>query len=322
MVSSGAVGAGARYFLNGEKPASLEQKQACASIGQPVLMSIYKDYYNSGGILVGQILLTGDVITNRERFLNARNTFQELLKKSVLPIVNENDTTSVEEIKFGDNDNLAVNVAGIIDADACFIMTDVDGLYQNYGKENQELLKTVDKIDESVEKLIVNEKSRFSTGGMFSKINAAKKSLALGIPLVILPAHSENSLRDYVLKKRISGTTFQTGKSKVKAKKKWIFLHFRETGKIQIDEGAKEALLKGKSLLSVGIKEIASPFERGSVVGLYYQEEKIGKGIINYSSADILKIKGLSSDKIESVLGYTNGSEMIHRNNFIATAVF
>jgi len=316
LVSSGAVGTGAKIIHNSVKPKALNLKQACASVGQPVLMSIYREFFNRFGIEVGQILLTGDVITNRERFLNAKNTFLTLLKKSVLPIVNENDSVAVDEIKFGDNDNLSVNVAAIVEADTVLILTDIDGLYKNFGEPDQEIISDVDKIDSSIESLVKDSKGGFSTGGMFSKISAAKKCSALGVHLAILPGHHEKILLDYLLENKKLGTTFHPN-VKLRSIKKWLFLHFKETGKIIIDQGAKDALLKGKSLLSVGIKEISGKVHRGDIAGVYFQENKIGKGMLNYSHEELLKIQGQSSDKIESILGYTNGTEVIHRDNFI-----
>lgn len=316
LVSSGAVGAGAKILLNSAKPKTLDVKQACASVGQPVLMSIYREFFNQYGIEVGQILLTGDVITNRERFLNAKNTFTTLLKKKVLPIVNENDSVAVDEIKFGDNDNLSVNVAAIIEADGIFILTDIEGLYKNFGEDGQELLHEVKEINEEIESMVKDSKGGFSTGGMYSKIASAKKSSTLGISLTILPGHQDNSLLDIILHHKRLGTTFYPS-AKIKSKKKWLFLHFRESGKIMIDKGAKEALLKGKSLLSVGIKNIQGKFNRGDIVGVFLGEEKVGKGIVNYSYEELLKIQGQTSDKIEKILGYDSENEVIHTDNFI-----
>jgi len=316
LVSSGAVGTGAKILLNSVKPKTLDLKQACASVGQPVLMSIYREFFGKMNVEVGQILLTGDVITNRERFLNAKNTFEALLKKKVLPIVNENDSVAVDEIKFGDNDNLSVNVAAIIDADGVFILSDIDGLFKNFGEENQELIDEVHEINQNIKDLIKTTKGGFSTGGMFSKISAAQKSLTMGIPLVILPGHKDNILLNLILHQKKAGTTFLPI-SKINQKKKWIFLHYREQGKIAIDRGAKEALLKGKSLLPVGIKDVSGKFKRGDIVGIYYDSLKVGKGICNYSSEELLKISGISSDKIEKVLGYPDMCEAIHTDHLI-----
>jgi glutamate 5-kinase len=320
LVTSGAVGTGAKILLNGVKPHTLSLKQACASVGQPVLMSIYRDFFDFYQISVGQVLITGDVVNERERFLNARNTFFELLDKGVLPIVNENDTVSVEEIKFGDNDNLAVNVAAIAEADIVFILSDVEGLFADFGTEKQSLIQEVREINSQIESLIVESSGKFSTGGMGSKITAAKKSVAMGIPLVILPGYLENSLLSYLIDDLKNGTTFLSS-PKVKGKKKWLFLHFKETGKITIDNGAKNAIIKDRSLLSVGIKSIEGRFEKADMVGIYFDEKKIGKGLCNYSSTELLKISGHPSESIEKILGYTNGNEVIHRDNFILNII-
>ncbi len=316
LVSSGSIGAGAQVFLNSTKPNTLALKQACASIGQPILMSLYRKYFAQHNINVGQILITGDVVTNREQYNNARSTFFELIKKNVLPIVNENDSVAVDELKFGDNDNLAVNVAAIIEADAVIILTDIDGLYKNFGQENQALIHSVEKIDEEIESLVVKTKGNFSTGGMLSKILAAKKSTAIGIPLIILSGDEDNILIKYLSNKKELGTTFLSQK-KIKSRKRWLYLHFKEKGKVFIDQGANQALKKGKSLLPVGVLSVEGNFLKGDIVSVYYEDKNLGKGIIEYSSNELKQIKGNSSQKIEAILGYCNNVQVIHTDNII-----
>ncbi len=314
LVSSGAVGAGARFLLDGAKPKTLSLKQACASVGQPILMTMYRDFFKSHHIEVGQILLTGDVLSCRERFLNARNTFFTLLKKGVLPIVNENDSISVEEIKLGDNDQLAVAVGSIVEADMNFILSDIEGLYENFGTPHQKILSQIKKITPEIESLVVEKKGGFSTGGMASKIMAAKKSLHLGIPLAILPAYKEKVLENYLTGSEILGTTFY-GKSKLRGKKKWLSLYGQEAGTIEIDLGAYKALKAGKSLLAVGIILAQGDFKVGDTVGIYFEQQKLGKGLSNYTAHEINRIAKQNSEQIESLLGYQRGEEVIHRDN-------
>jgi glutamate 5-kinase len=318
LVSSGSIGAGAQLLLNGAKPDTLALKQACAAVGQPILISIYRDFFRFYGIRSAQVLMTGDVIGNRERFLNARNTFFTLLQNGVVPIVNENDTVSVEEIRFGDNDNLSVNVAGLVEADACFILSDIEGLYRNFGSENAQLIHQVEIIDEEIEKLVTGTKSLHSTGGMESKLSAARKSAQMGIPLVILPGYREKVLEEYLAGKKKIGTTF-FHRTPLKSRKKWLFLNNQEAGTVSIDAGARGALLKGKSLLPIGIQEVEGDFSRGDLIGVVFENENLGKGITNYSSRELLKIKGLNSDKITETIGFSSGNEAIHRNNLILT---
>ena len=319
LVSSGSVASGANLLLKSQKPNTLALKQACASVGQPVLMAFYRHFFEPLGLQVGQILLTGDIIASRERYINARNTFFELLKKRVLPIVNENDSVSVDEIKFGDNDNLAVNVAAITEADGVFILTDTDGLYADFGTEKQTLLQNIKGITEEIESLVVDTKGHFSTGGMWSKIKAAEKAHLLGIPLIIVNGKKENILLEYLLDKKQPGTTFWP-QEKIRSRKKWLYLHFLESGKIYIDEGAKNALLSGKSLLSVGIKSVEGNFNKGDMVEVLFEDKKIGKGLVNYSAKSLSAICGIPSDLIVEKLGFENGKESIHRDNFILIA--
>lgn len=317
LVSSGAVGAGAQRLLNGQRPNTLEMKQACAAVGQPILISLYRHFFEFYGYEVGQILVTGDVINERVRFLNARNTFFSLLQKKVIPIVNENDSVSVDEIKFGDNDNLAVNVAAVVEADACFILSDIEGLYKNFGQAEQELVREVHKIDDSIHAMVSHKKGGLSTGGMESKLSAALKSTKLGIPLIILPGYQEGILEDYFKKKKKPGTTFVAIPPSLKSKKKWIFLNFQETGIVKVDKGAYHALQEGKSLLPVGIETVEGNFERGDMVEVFYQDHCIGKGLVNYSSVELEQIKKLQSENIEKVLSNADENEAVHRDNFI-----
>ena len=320
LVSSGSIGAGSGILLDGAKPKTLALKQACAAAGQPILMSLYRSFFDFYHIQVAQILMSPDVINQRENFLNARNTIFTLISKQVLPIVNENDSVSVEEIQFGDNDNLAINVSALIEAEACFFLSDIDGFYKNFGTENQEIIHEVYDINDEIKNHIKKKKSGFSTGGMESKLIAAKKAIELGIKLVILPGNSDDALLNYILNNDKIGTAFYS-QTKLKSRKQWLYLHFKREGKIFIDEGAKDALLKNKSLLPVGLEEIQGKFLRGAIVDVYYKNNLIAKGMSNYASEDLKKIKKQKSENIEKVLGFSYGSEAIHKNNLILTIV-
>lgn len=317
LVSSGAVGSGASLILNGKIPRTIELKQACAAVGQPILMSLYRSFFDFYNIKVAQILLTSDIVKIRERFVNARNTINTLISKKILPIVNENDTVSIDELKFGDNDNLAVNTAVISDADLCIILSDIDGLYKNYGTENQERISIVEKIDDNIRSFIAKKNTSHSTGGMESKINAAEKSIKMGIKFAILGSKTPDSLTRYILNKENIGTTFLP-EEKINSKKKWLYLITTQTkGQIYIDEGAFNALKNNKSLLPAGVIEIKGEFKKGDPIKIMFKKEEVGRGISNYSSNEIKLIKKNPSTNIEKILGYTNGDEIVHKDSII-----
>ncbi|HOJ49601.1 MAG TPA: glutamate 5-kinase [Spirochaetota bacterium] len=317
LVSSGAVGAGASVMLNGKIPKTMALKQACAAIGQPILMSLYRQFFEFYNINVAQILLTSDVVKMRERFINARNTINTLLSKKILPIVNENDTVSIDEIKFGDNDNLAVNTAVISDSDICIILSDTDGLYKNYGTDSQERIKIVEKIDDKIRSFIIKKPGSLSTGGMESKINAAEKSIKMGIKFVILGSKTPDGLIRYLINNEDLGTTF-VPEEKIASKKKWLFLiTHNPKGQIYIDEGAFLALKNYKSLLPAGVLDISGSFKKGDAVRIIFNANEIGRGISKYSSEELKLIKKNPSSNIEKILGYTNGDEIIHRDDII-----
>jgi len=285
-----------------------------AAVGQNELMNRYSRFlkpYHSA-----QILLTREDLSQRQRYLNVRNSLSTLWYWNVLPIINENDSVSVEEIKFGDNDQLASLVANLINADLLLILSDVDGLHSS----EKEIISVVEKITPKIRELALKEKGDLSKGGMFSKIQAAKIATDSGIPTVIANGR-ENNIVEKVIK-REKGTLFLPQKKRVKARKSWIGFSSLPSGNIIVDEGAKEAVVKKeKSLLCSGIIAIEGEFKTSDVVRILDKNKKeLGRGLVNYSSEDIGQIKGLQSKQIEAKLGHKYYEEIIHRDNLYCRA--
>lgn len=319
IVSSGAIAAGMGKLGLKRRPVEIKMKQAIAAVGQSSLMWAYEKVFAEKGIKVAQVLLTTDVFSDRARYINSKNTLLTLLSLKVIPIINENDTVAIEEIRFGDNDQLAALVASLLEADRLAILSDVDGLYNGDPRDSKSVLvKRVDEITPEIEKMAGDSGSMVGTGGMYSKLLAAKKAMSSGIFVNIL-----NGKRPGILVEIISGkphgTEFIPSKERLSAKKGWIAYSVKAKGRLIIDEGATNALLhKGKSLLPSGIVEIEGRFESGDpVYCLTAAGERIAKGISNYSSQDINKIKGKKTTEIESVLGYRYSDEVIHRDNLV-----
>jgi len=271
---------------------------------------------------VAQILLTGDGLTSRKRYLNARNTLHTLLSWKVVPIINENDTVSVEEIKFGDNDNLSAMITLLMNADILINLTDIDGLYTKDPRvfPDARLIPAVDGIRKEIEKFASDIPGALGTGGMSSKIKAARKVTTAGIPMVI----AKGTKPDILIKLfsgEEHGTFFVPKKEKLTNRKCWIGFNLKPKGLLRIDKGAAKALLeRGKSLLPSGIVGVEGEFDAGAAVEFKNGDgEIIGTGLVNYSSADIRKIMGLQTNKIEEQLGYKPYDEVIHRDNLTIT---
>ena len=318
IVSSGAVAAGMLRLGFTSKPSEIRLKQASAAVGQSILMATYEKSFAHYHKKIAQVLLTREDLSNRGKYLNAKNTLLTLLSFQVIPIINENDTVSTEEIKFGDNDQLAALVAGTIDADRLVILSDVDGLYSANPLTNPEarLIKEVHKIDDSIESMAGGSSSQVGTGGMYSKVLAAKKAIAYGIKVNIISGKKKGLLRDLINGIEV-GTTFLPQPRSISSKKGWIAFATRPKGTLVIDDGAVRALVKaGKSLLPSGIKAVEGDFEAGDAVRcIDLNKRKIAKGIVNYSSQDIKRIMGQQTEQIEEVLGYKYADEVIHRDN-------
>jgi len=318
IVTSGAIGAGlGRLKLQG---GSIREKQALASIGQGHLMSIYEKFFRKHKRLVAQVLLTSDDLAQRQRYLNARNTLLTLLSLGVVPVVNENDTVAVEEIKFGDNDRLSALVASKVEADQLVILTDVDGFFSAdpRAEKKVKLIREIEAITPELEEKASGRGTQRGTGGMVTKLEAARIATASGITMYIANGNKEKVLKK-IWNGENPGTKFLPGKAKIVSRKRWIAFDTRIEGKIAVDEGAKEALLKrGKSLLPSGISQVEGRFSTGACVAVVDMEGKeFARGLTSYSSDEIEKIKGKKTSEIEKTLGYKDYDEVIHRDNLV-----
>ena len=320
LITSGAILAGNEYLNINVKNTNIIKKQVLSSLGQIKLMTIYSEFFQEKNILVSQLLLTNDIFQDRKRFLNARATILELLKMNIIPIVNENDTVSIDEIMFGDNDILASKVASMVDAEFLILLTDIDGLYNGNPKKNKNA-KLINLISEKEfdSKILSDTDDNTSAGGMTSKIYAALNVSKFGIPTIIANGMKKNIINKIFSYKDI-GTMIVPSDKFVKNRKKWIGIGLKTSGKIFIDDGAASAIIhKGKSLLPSGIKKVQGTFEKGQQVVIINDSnsENIAKGLISYSSTELNKIIGKKSSQIESILGYKYSDEIIHRDNLI-----
>ena len=323
LVSSGAMASGVKKIGLSARPDELPKRQAVAAVGQAGLMMEYEKAFGRYRLKVAQILLTSEDLSNRKRYLNARNTLNTLLAWRVVPIINENDTVWVEEIKLGDNDNLAAMITLLMDADLLINLTDIDGLFNRDPRvyPDAELITTVTRINQDTEKYAGEIPGALGTGGMTSKIKAAKKVNSAGVPMVIARGDRPNILLKLFSGQK-HGTFFIPQKQRLTSRKCWIAYSLKPKGIITIDEGAVKAILKnGKSLLPSGIVAVKNDFGVGSPVEFQNQRnESLGIGLVNYSSNDINKIKGLKSSRIKQVLGHKSYDEVIHRDNLAITA--
>lgn len=317
LVSSGAVGAGLSYLTTYKRPMNMRQKQACAAVGQVALVHIYRKFFSEYGKDIAQILLTKADIADRERYLNARDAFFELLEHDVIPIVNENDAVVTDEIKVGDNDTLSALVSNLVDGDLLIILSDIEGLYDKNPLSDQgaKLLSIVEKIDEDIINSAGGAGSALGTGGMVTKLKAAEIVTTFGSDMIIAKG-SEDNILNRLIHGEALGTLFIKNDRILNAKKQWINYGASEMGTVVVDEGAKKAILNNKSLLPVGITEIKGNFKRGAIVEIADEHMNvIAKGITNYDASDLSKIKGVHSQKIQEVLGYNSYNEAIHVNN-------
>lgn len=319
MVSSGAIAAGVGKMKT-TKPKTISEQQAAASVGQCSLILAYEKAFARHSYKVAQVLLTRDDLSHRRRYLNARNTIFTLLNWGIIPIINENDTVVVEEIMFGDNDNLSAMIANLIEADLLVMLTDIDGLYDKDPRRNKKakLIPLVEKIDHGVEKCANAIASTFGRGGMLSKVQAAKKVSMAGIPTIVANGTKRHVLRQIFDGKEV-GTLFLPQKQKISSRKHWIAFTIPSKGEITIDDGAKTVIIhNGKSLLPSGILKVKGKFGIGSAVQCLDRNGfKIGTGLVNYSSSDIEKIRGHKTSEIEGILGYKYHDEVIHRDNLM-----
>ena len=323
LVSSGAMASGVKKIGLPGRPDELPKRQAVAAIGQAGLMMEYEKAFGRYRRKVAQILLTSEDLSNRKRYLNARNTLYTLLSWKVVPIINENDTVWVEEIKLGDNDNLAAMITLLMDADVLINLTDIDGLYTKDPRTypDAELISTVSTISKETEKMAGDIPGALGTGGMISKIKAARKINSAGVPMVIARGDLPNILLKLFAGQN-HGTYFIPKKQRLASRKCWIGFSLKPKGVIKIDDGAVQALLKkGKSLLPSGITAVQDDFGIGAPVEFQNRNnETLGIGLVNYSSTEIKKIMGLKSNHIKQVLGHKSYDEVIHRDNLAITA--
>jgi len=315
IVSSGAIAFGQSYLKIKKKKIKLEMSQAIASVGQIHLVNEFQKLFNKNKIKIGQILITPDDTEQRRRALNARRTFENLFKLGAIPIVNENDTTATTEIKYGDNDRLAARVAQIIGADTLIIFSDVDGLYDNSTKRKV-LIKEIKELDRKIYSLANKNINAYGSGGMMTKLEAAKICMNSGCQMFIANGQNLNPLRR-MLNDKIY-TSFMPKISTLHARKKWIISSLSSSAKILIDAGAAKAILNGKSLLPAGITKVHGDFKKGENILIVDEKgNDLARGLSSFSSTEINKIKGLQSHQIENVLGYSSKSEIVHKDDMV-----
>lgn len=319
LVTSGAIGVGFHRLGFARRPRSLPEKQAAAAVGQGMLVHMYEKFFAEYGVTVGQVLLTREDFADRRRFLNARNTLYALLRLGAVPVINENDTVAVEEIKLGDNDNLAALVAGLIDADLLILLSDIDGLYDADPRRcpGARLIDQVHNITPEIENLAGGAGSGVGTGGMTTKLQAARVAMHSGMATVLARAGEKDVVRRVLAGEKL-GTVFWP-QHRLENKKRWIAYSACIHGRVHVDEGAARALLKqGKSLLPSGITRVEGDFEMGNTVSVIDPRGvEIARGIVNYAAAEVDRIKGRRTDEIARILGHKDYDEVIHRNNLV-----
>jgi glutamate 5-kinase len=319
LVSSGAIAHGMRALGLTKRPATIPLQQACASIGQNKLMQMYEKYFASHGVIIGQVLLTWDDLRSKKRYLNLRNTFFQLLDCGAIPIVNENDSVGVEEIRFGNNDVLAAQVALLTQADLFVNLTDVGGLYDKnpHADKSAKHIPVVTEFSSSVHKLASEKKSEISVGGMSTKLKAAEMVTRAGI-FALVGDGFDKRLTDLLISED-SATLFLPQKHKMSSKHRWIAFSGQSSGSLIIDDGAQRAIKNlGKSLLPAGVKGIRGSFKSGDMVDISTLDGKtLAKGLVNYSADEILKIKGMKSTEIKNILGKKEFDEVVHRDNMV-----
>ena len=314
IVSSGAIALGQKYLKIKEKKIKLEMSQAIAAIGQIHLAGEFQKLFDKYKIKTGQILISPDDTERRRRAINVRRTFDNLFKLNAIPIVNENDSTATAEIKYGDNDRLAARVAQIIGADILIIFSDVDGLYDK--SKSKKIIKNIELIDNKITSLIEKTKNSYGSGGIITKLDAAKICMNSGCHMFIANGKKDNPISNMIKNERF--THFFPKVSTLDAKKKWIIGSLNSNGKIKIDDGASKALRNGKSLLAAGITRIDGFFDKGENVLVLDQDgNQLARGLSSFSSDEINKIKGKQSKEIEKILGYFSKTEIIHKDDMV-----
>ncbi len=320
IVTSGAIRAGLGRMALPHQPKSMALKQAAAAVGQSVLMQLYADAFAQFGMTVAQILLTRDDFHDRKRYVNASNTFRALLKLGIVPIVNENDTIATDEIKVGDNDTLGALVAGLVDADLLILLSDIDGLYDSDPNLSTDarIIRHVTSVDSQIEKASRGTKSDFGTGGMRTKVEAAKICLRSHIPMVIAHGRADGAIISAI--RGEIGTRFDTEVVRtISARKRWIAAGQRPKGTVVVHDAAREQLIsKGRSLLPAGVLQVHGDFEIGDLVLLVDSNARqFAQGIVNYDARLLNKIKCLRTSQVKAILGDDATDEVVHRDNMI-----
>ncbi len=321
LVSSGAIATGMALLALSRRPRSMPETQAAAAVGQSALMRCYESAFKRHGMPVGQVLLTAQDIGDRARYLNARNTLLALLRFAVLPIVNENDTVAVEEIKVGDNDNLSALVASLVEADLLVLLTDVDGLYTANPATDHDARKldTVEAVTEDIARLVWEGTGASSVGGMATKLQAAQKAASAGVPMIIANGRTEHVLGRLLAGEPL-GTYFAPRTDRLGARKRWIAFAVPPQGRLTVDAGAVQALtLGGKSLLPSGVVQVDGDFAAGEVVAVVNEGDgkEFARGLVNFDAPELRRIRGAKTREIEPRLGYKSFDEVIHRDNLV-----
>ena len=320
LVSSGAVGAGMDRLGWKEKPKTIPEKQAAAAVGQGILMHTYEKLFAEYGQVVGQVLLTREDSVNRRRYANSRNTLLTLLNIGVIPIINENDAVSIDELKIGDNDTLSANVAAIVDADVLIILSDVEGVYSANPQTDPQarLLPEISEVTPEVEAMCGGAGTMRGTGGMLTKMAAARMAMNSGIVMVIASGGRDGAVQSILAGKPI-GTLFPPRQNRLQFRKRWLAFGARIKGRLKVDKGCAQALLSnGSSLLAAGVKEVEGNFEQGSTISILNPEGwEIARGLVNYSTDDVRKIMGAHTHEIAEILGHKPYDEVVHRDNLV-----
>ncbi len=321
LVSSGAIAAGMHRLNFSRKPTLIPQKQAIAAAGQTALMHEYEKAFAEHGLLPAQILLTRDDLANRRRFLNARHAIGELLEWGILPVINENDTVAVHEIKVGDNDNLSALVTNLVEADLLIILTDIDGVYEADPRvqKNAQRLSLIRNIDEQLKAGAGDTLRAGSTGGMRTKLEAAEKAAHFGVATLVLDGSAPDILERALQGEDLGTLVLPKMEDRLSAKKHWLAYTLQPVGHLVVDSGAKEALTqRGKSLLPSGIKECQGNFSVGDPIDLVVPgEQPFARGLTSYSSEELRKIMGHKTSEIEKILGYKYFDEVIHSDDMV-----
>jgi glutamate 5-kinase len=315
LVTSGAIALGQSYLKIKSKKVKLEMSQAVAAVGQIHLINEFQKLFEKNKLKIGQILITPDDTEQRRRALNARRTFENLFSLGAIPVVNENDTTATSEIKYGDNDRLAARVAQIIGADLLIILSDVDGLYESISNKKS-LIKKIETIDSDTFSVVDKKINTYGSGGMLTKLEAAKICMNAGCNMLIANGNKSNPIKRIIEKKLF--TWFIPKISNLDARKKWIISSLSSTSKIYIDDGASKALKSGKSLLPSGITKISGSFKKGdNILIVDSNNQEVARALSSFTSEEINKIKGLQSTQIENILGYASKSEIVHKDDIV-----